>query len=83
MNDYIFTEPEHGFSERHFSIRYDVPLNRYFLKDLGQGTGTFLKILKPVGLQNGNLFSIGKDINFMVFINSQEMQPAPQLFNEN
>lgn len=30
--------------EKHFVIKYDVETKRYYIKDLGDGSGTFIKI---------------------------------------
>ena len=43
LNDVIL--PSHdGFGERHFYIKYSNDLNCYMIKDLGEGSGTFIKV---------------------------------------
>ena len=44
INDYTFPTEERGMGKRHFSIEYNLVTENYFLKDLGDGTGTFIKI---------------------------------------
>ena len=48
---------EYGFGGRHFIIFYDTELNEYFLKDLGEGSGTFVKLEQELKLKNGNIIS--------------------------
>ena len=33
-----------GFGPRHFVIKYSSDMNCYFLRDLGEGSGTFIKV---------------------------------------
>ena len=44
INDYIFPSSEVGFGRRHFVIKYNVDKDAYSLQNLGDGTGTFIKI---------------------------------------
>ena len=46
INDYNFPLGEEGYGQRHFEIYYNKTKDKYFLRDLGDGTGTFLKIIK-------------------------------------
>lgn len=46
-----------GFGDRHFMIKFCVDRNSYILKDLGEGTGTFIKIEKHSLLKNGHIIS--------------------------
>ena len=41
-------------------IRYIVEKNNYILKDLGEGTGTFIKVQDQVVLKNGHIISFGE-----------------------
>lgn len=61
------------------------------LQDSGVGSGTFLKVVRPHKVTSGDLFSIGKDLNFILVID----KPPPEkpimanaslmqnMFNEN
>jgi hypothetical protein len=43
LNDVILPQAE-GFGPRHFSIKFNTDLSCYTLKDLGEGSGTFIKL---------------------------------------
>ena len=43
INDVILPKND-GFGERHFMIKYLIEKNYYMIKDLGEGTGTFIKV---------------------------------------
>lgn len=43
-------------------------MNKYMLQDSGVGSGTFLKVLRPHYVTSGDLFSIGKDLNFILVL---------------
>jgi hypothetical protein len=45
INDYVFSMEEQGLGKRHFMIEYNASKNNYFLKNLGDGTGTFIRIV--------------------------------------
>lgn len=40
-------------------IKYNLADKRYYLRDLGDGSGTFMKIQKPLPLKNGYIISFG------------------------
>ena len=44
---------------RHFQIKYNKKDEEYYLKDLGQGFGTFIKINNWIEIKNNFLISIG------------------------
>ena len=43
LNDVILPKAD-GFGGRHFMVKYMIEKNHYMLKDLGEGTGTFVKV---------------------------------------
>ena len=45
--------------DNHFKIRFCPYMNKYFIKDLGQGHGTLLKVDAPMELQSGSVICIG------------------------
>lgn len=56
---------EKGFGRRHFVIKYSIERKIYILKDLEEGTGTFIKINPKLTLRNNSIVSFG-DIHFAV-----------------
>lgn len=56
-NDYIIEEEQFGMGARHFVIIYRPELKKYFVKDLGQGTGTFVRIDNPLVLKDSYIVS--------------------------
>ena len=44
---------------RYFQIYYNFSLNGYFLRDLGNGLGTFIKIKDSMLLKDNSLINIG------------------------
>lgn len=59
MNDFDISYDESGVSKRHMIIKYSIAEKRYFLRDLGEGSGTFVKIQTPLRLKNGYIISFG------------------------
>lgn len=43
LNDVILPKTE-GFGPRHFLISFSLEKNGYCLRDLGEGTGTFIRV---------------------------------------
>jgi len=64
-NDYVVPNAEKGFGKKHFSINYEEP-GKFFLKDYGEGTGTFIKIQPKLILKNNQVVSFG-NFHFAVF----------------
>ena len=50
---------------RHFQIKYNILENKYFIRDLGNGLGSFTKIKDFFVLRSDSLFNIGD--SFVVF----------------
>jgi hypothetical protein len=60
LNDVLL--PGHdGFGARHFYIKYINEFNSYMIKDLGEGSGTFIKVQKQFILKNGHIVSFGEN----------------------
>ena len=60
VNDVILPETE-GFGARHFQIKFSASKNSYLLKDLGDGSGTFVKVDRDFVLKNGQIVSFGEN----------------------
>ena len=59
LNDFDIAVDETGVGKRHMIIKYSLAEKRYFLRDLGEGSGTFVKISLPLLLKNGYIISFG------------------------
>lgn len=59
LNDVVLPKSE-GFGRRHFMIQFNLEKNGYFIKDLGEGTGTFIKVQNQTILKNGHIVSFGE-----------------------
>jgi hypothetical protein len=46
-------------NKRNFMIKYRLDKQGYYLKDLGEGSGTFVKVDKPIIVSTGFLVSFG------------------------
>ena len=57
LNDYEICEDNSAEDRRFMKINYVD--KKYFLRDLGDGNGTFVKIDKPMTLKNGYIISFG------------------------
>lgn len=63
-NDFVFNLNEQDTDEercygRHFQIRFDSSVLKYFIKDLGKGFGAFMKISNFAFLKTDSLINIG------------------------
>ena len=70
-------ETESGFGSKHFKIFYSSPDEEFRIKDLGEGTGTFVKIENQAAAKDGTMFSFG---NFNTLIN---MIPAAEIHKDD
>jgi hypothetical protein len=59
-NDIVLPSTELGIGLMHFVIQYNRTQHAYSVKDLGQGSGTFIKIEKPLILTSGNVIAFGE-----------------------
>lgn len=58
-NDIVVPKGEPGMGKRHLIIKYSMDGKCYFIKDMGEGTGTFVKIESPFILKHGYIISFG------------------------
>ena len=61
LNDIIIKDDDEslGIGKRHFIIKYNIETKNYYLRDLGDGSGTFIKIETPLILKPGYIISYG------------------------
>ena len=67
--DYLLQPKDNDYDNKfigiHFEIRYDENNSKYFIRDLGSGYGTFIKLVAPIKIKNNLLINIGD--TFIVF----------------
>ena len=67
--DYLLQPKDNDYDNKfigiHFEIRYDENNFKYYIKDLGSGYGTFIKLIEPLKIKNNLLINIGD--TFIVF----------------
>ena len=55
----IINEENNNLLGRHFRIRFDINMMKYYIKDLGRGFGTFKKIINKAKIKDSYLLNIG------------------------
>jgi pSer/pThr/pTyr-binding forkhead associated (FHA) protein len=63
-------------------IKYVLDKNFYIIKDLGEGTGTFIKIEKQVILRNGHIISFG-DSHMVIGLVLEKVLKPPEDSSRN
>mmetsp|Transcript_21564 Transcript_21564/g.33214 ORF Transcript_21564/g.33214 Transcript_21564/m.33214 type:complete len:96 (-) Transcript_21564:581-868(-) len=58
-NDIVLKNDE-TIGRSHFRIRYCPLKNKFLLKDMGDGSGTFIRIEEPTILSSGTVICIGE-----------------------
>lgn len=60
-NDIVIKDDDEslGIGKRHFIIKYNTETRHYYIRDLGDGNGTFVKIETPLILKHGYIISYG------------------------
>ena len=48
VNDFVISSVDTGIGKRHMVIKYNMDNRQYYLRDLGDGSGTFVKIDVPL-----------------------------------
>lgn len=59
VNDILLPAREKGVGKRHFMIQYQSENNFFKVKDLGDGMGTFIRLLDPLPILNNYIVSFG------------------------
>lgn len=57
-NDFVISNIDTGIGKRHMVIKYNMDNKSYYLRDLGDGSGTFVRLDIPLViycLLNGNV----------------------------
>jgi pSer/pThr/pTyr-binding forkhead associated (FHA) protein len=51
-------------------VKYHTDTKKYYLRDLADGTGTFIKIVRPTKIESGNIISFG-DTHMTILIEKE------------
>jgi hypothetical protein len=70
--DYLIPKVERGIGTVHCVIQYDTIKNCYQIKDLGNGCGTFIKIVGKIPLKSGHMIFFG-EIHFLITVKEGEL----------
>ena len=65
---------------RYFKLYYYKEENEYFLKDLGEGPGTFIRIDAKTALKQGNVITFGQHHLIVNYKLSKELDPEYKIF---
>ena len=74
VNDFVISgrTKDQQHRGRHMYIRYDFETQDYLMKDLGVGSGTFLKVDYPVELIDNHLVNMGETYILFNIIQKQK-----------
>lgn len=70
FNDYVLPQEE-GIGSKHFMFKYNPLTLKYFLRDLGDGSGTFVRIKSPLTLKQGFIVSFS-DSHLLIQLDESE-----------
>ena len=74
--DYLLLPKDNDYDDKfigiHFQIKYDEKNFKYYIKDLGSGYGTFVKLTEPIKIKNNLLINIGE--TFIVFTINEDKE---------
>jgi pSer/pThr/pTyr-binding forkhead associated (FHA) protein len=68
-NDIVLNqEDSNEIGKRHFCIKYNKGTTGYYLRDLGDGNGTFVRLDTPLLLKTGYIISFGDSHMFIQIV---------------
>jgi hypothetical protein len=59
QTDFVMSQDDHGIGGRHMIIKYSMDDRHYYMRDLGDGSGTFVRLDQSLELKNGFIVSFG------------------------
>lgn len=74
INDIVVPPEEVGMGSVHMIIQFNVEKQCYFIRDCGQGTGTFVKIEQALTLKQGFIISYGDSHMYVNFDSKEKLQ---------
>ena len=82
--DYLLEPKDQEYDEqfmgKHFQIRYDWATKKYYIRDLGNGFGTFIKLINETRIKDNLLINIGETYIVFSFNNDNENEIMIKLF---
>ena len=48
VNDFVISNVDTGIGKRHMVIKYNMDNKSYYIRDLGDGSGTFVRLDVPL-----------------------------------
>ena len=79
--DYLLLPKDNDYDDKfigiHFQIKYDENNFKYYIKDLGSGYGTFVKLIEPIRIKNNLLINIGE--TFIVFTINEDKEKSDDI----
>ena len=79
--DYLLLPKDNDYDDKfigiHFQIKYDENNYKYYIKDLGSGYGTFVKLTEPIKIKNNLLINIGE--TFIVFTINEDKEKSDDI----
>lgn len=58
--NHIVLKNDEAIGRCHFRVRFCPYRNKYLIKDMGDGSGTFIRIEEPTVLQSGTVICVGE-----------------------
>lgn len=59
LNDFVIEESSKGMGKQHLVIKFNTSIQKYSIADLGDGSGTFVRIDSALVLKDGYIISFG------------------------
>ena len=82
--DYLLGPKDQEYDEqfvgKHFQIRFDNDTKKYYIKDLGNGFGTFIKLINEEKIKDNLLINIGETYIVFSFNDNNENELILKLF---
>ena len=82
--DYLLGPKDQDYDEqfigKHFQIRFDDDKKKYYIKDLGNGFGTFIKLIREEKIKDNLLINIGETYIVFSFNEDNENDLIIKLF---
>ena len=73
-------ENDQQFFGKYFQIRFDENIKKYYIKDLGNGFGTFIKLVSEIRIKDNLLINIGETYIVFSFNNEIENELIIKIF---